>query len=125
MRAYRPLRDPLFLVACVTYCVGRWVLRDAFPGSFASAHLNDLLCIPIWTPLMIAGLQRVGWRPHGDPPTLLEVALPLVALATTFEIVLPNTPWFATFSYADVNDVTWYAFGSLIAAAWWRVAYDV
>jgi hypothetical protein len=122
-RTYRPLRDPAFLVACCAYVIGRVFLRREGAPSFASAHLNDLLCIPIWTPVMVACLDRLQLRCRGEPPAAAEVLLPLIVLAVTFEIVLPSAAWFESFSYRDPRDVTWYTVGAVLASLWWRAAY--
>lgn len=123
MRTYRPLRDPLFLAACCAYSLARAFLRGDGGIPFASAHLNDLLCIPIWTPVMVACLDRFGFRERGTPPTAAEVLMPLLVLAVTFELVLPSTVWFESFSYRDARDVTWYTAGAAVASLWWRVRY--
>tara|TARA_R110002072_G_scaffold52316_1_gene139512 strand:- start:1418 stop:1822 length:405 start_codon:yes stop_codon:yes gene_type:complete len=122
-RDYRPLRDPLFLAACGVYGIGRFALRARYPETFVTKHLNDLLCIPIWVPLMVAGLRAIGMRESSDAPRASEVLLVLILTALTFEVLLPTVPWFASFTYADPADVTWYAVGTLASAVWWKVVY--
>jgi len=120
---FRYLRDPLFLACVVVYVVNRFVLKQVWADGFVHEHLNDLICIPFWVPVMLWGERRVGLRRHDGPPEAVEVVVPLVLWSVVFELVLPQTEWFGSYCVADYQDVLWYAAGALGSAVWWRWWY--
>ena len=52
---FQYLRDPLFLAVLAVYFVNRWVFKSVWSGGFVHEHLNDLICIPFWVPIMLWG----------------------------------------------------------------------
>ena len=50
---FRYLRDPLFLACVVVYFVNRFVLKAVWEAGFVHTHLNDLICVPFWVPIML------------------------------------------------------------------------
>jgi len=123
MRPYRPLRDPLFWSALAVHLAARLLRSDLHEGTFVTAHLADLLLVPVCVPPLIAALDLIGARPRGSPPDAAEVLVPLVCVAVAFEILLPRAPYFAEFTYGDPRDITAYAAGALLAAIWWRLRH--
>lgn len=117
------LRDPIFLSSVVAYLVNRFVLKRVWETGFVHTHLNDLLCIPMWVPLMLWGLRRVRLRPHDGPPELSEVVLPLIIWSWWFELMLPATALFGPWCVADHEDILYYALGALGAGIFWRWWY--
>ncbi len=123
-RSFRYLTDPLFLAVLVLYFVNRLVFKRMISGGFIHNHLNDLLCIPFWVPIMLWIMRRLRMRWHDRPPMLAEVVIPLTIWSAMFEIFLPriNMPGEQPF-VADPADVLWYAVGALLAVVFWHYWY--
>jgi hypothetical protein len=117
------LRDPLFLVCLATYFVNRLVLKRIWDAGFVHEHLNDLICIPFWVPIMLYAQRRVGLRRDDDSPRPSEIVIPLILWSWLFEIILPETQWFGGLCVSDYLDMMYYALGALIAAVFWRWWY--
>jgi hypothetical protein len=83
--------------------------------------LNDLLLVPIFVPLMIAVVDRLGLRRRGDPPAFGEVLMPLLTVSLAFEVWLPSMRACGDTCFADPSDMGWYAAGAVMSAAWWHV----
>ena len=117
------LRDPLFLVCVATYFVNRLVLKKIWTSGFVHEHLNDLICIPFWVPIMLFAQRRLGLRDQDGRPSASELVIPLVIWSWMFEIILPRTEFFGNWCVADYLDVMYYALGALLAALFWRWWY--
>jgi hypothetical protein len=120
---FRYLSDRLFLCCVGLYVVNRWVLEVLFPRSFFSHHLNDLICIPFWVPIMLFLLRKLRLRPHDHPPLSYEILVPLITWAVIFEMWLPAVAAFRGLATPDHRDVLFYTLGALIAAVIWRKEY--
>ncbi|MBN9521845.1 hypothetical protein J0H58_25570 [bacterium] len=120
---FRYLRDPLFVACVAVYLVNRFVLKPAWEVEFVHAHLNDLICVPFWVPVMLWGERRLGLRSHDGPPEPVEIIIPLVLWAWVFEVILPRTAAFGRYCVADHRDVLYYAAGALGGAVFWRWWY--
>jgi hypothetical protein len=116
------LRDPLFLFCLATYFVNRFLLKRILDGGFVHEHLNDLICIPFWVPIMLFIQRSVGQR-GDDSPQPSEIVIPLILWSWIFEVFLPNTEWFRDLSVGDHLDVMYYAVGALAASLFWRWWY--
>ena len=102
------------------FAVNRWGLKPhGIGGAFTRGYLNDVLCIPLFLPIIL-GLQRmVRLRLHDGPPRLWEMLQHWVIFSVLFEIVLPKYPqYFRT--TADAMDVVAYLAGGMIAWMWWQ-----
>ena len=120
---FRYLRDPLFLTCVLGYFVNRLVLKRIWADGFVHEHINDLICLPFWVPVMLWAERRVGLRRHDGPPEAVELIVPLVVWSWVFEIVLPRTELFGRYCVADHRDVLYYAAGAFGAAVFWRYWY--
>ena len=54
-------------------------------------HLNDLICIPFWVPIMLWGQRRLGLAGVDRPPMASEILLPLFVWSWFFEMILPSS----------------------------------
>ena len=106
------LRDPLFRACVVLYFVNRWVFKALWRTGFVHDHLNDLICIPIWVPIMLWGQRRLGLRTPDDPPLASEILIPLFLWSWVFEIILPASGLLGERGYSDYLDVFYYAVGA-------------
>jgi len=121
---FRYLRDPLFLFCVATYFVNRLVLKRIWESGFVHEHLNDLICIPFWVPIMVFAQRRVGLRDGDFAPTASEILIPLIIWSWVFEIILPATRILGDRCVADYRDVFCYALGSMLAFVFWTWWYD-
>jgi len=117
------LRDPLFLLCVLTYFVNRWVLKSIWQSGFVHEHLNDLICIPFWVPIMLYAQRRLNLRHSDGRPEAGELIIPLIIWSWVFEIILPWTDILGERCVADYLDVMHYALGALIAGLFWRWWY--
>jgi hypothetical protein len=120
---FRYLRDPLFLACVLVYFVNRLVLKAIWESGFVHDHLNDLICLPMWVPVMLWVERGIGLRRDDGPPDAVEIAVPLVLWSWAFEIALPQTGLFGRYCVADHRDVLYYSAGALGGAAFWRWRY--
>jgi len=120
---FRPLQDPLLIVCLAVYALNRFVLKPYLPWSFLHEHLNDLICLPFWVPIMLFVQKSIGLRPDDQPPRASEIAIPLVLWSWVFEIWLPYTPFGRQWCTADPADIVSYSLGALGAAAFWNWWY--
>ncbi len=117
------LRDPLFVFCVVTYFVNRLVLKPLIPAGFVHEHLNDLICIPFWVPIMLYAQRRLGMRDSDGIPDVSEIVIPLLIWSWVFEIILPGMAIFGDRCVADYLDILYYSLGALIAGLFWRWWY--
>ncbi len=120
---FRYLRDPLFLVCLVLYFANRFVLKHLVAGGFLHDHLNDLLCIPFWVPIMVFLMRKARLRGDDAPPHAEEILIPLVLWSAVFELYLPRVEFFQGLAVSDHADILWYAVGALIASVVWGITY--
>jgi hypothetical protein len=117
------LRDPLFVVCVITYFVNRFVFKLIWKDGFVHEHLNDLICIPFWVPIMLFAQRRVGLREIDTRPQPAEIIIPLILWSWIFEILLPATNWLGDRCVADYLDILYYTLGALIASVFWAWWY--
>lgn len=120
---FRYFRDPLWLAAVALYFLNRVLLKPHVGAAFFRDHLNDLLCIPIWVPVMVWLMRRSGLRRHDAPPGAGEIVIPLVVWSAVFELWLPTVTLPGRPAVADPHDILWYAVGGCVAATYWRFRY--
>src|SRR5579871_823743 len=123
MARFRYLVDPLFLLCVATYFGNRLVLKRIWEEGFVHEHLNDLLCIPFWVPIMLFSQRKLGLRDGDEPPRPGEIVIPLIVWSWAFEILLPMTRWLGNHCVADHLDVVYYTLGALVAGLFWRWWY--
>jgi hypothetical protein len=123
MERFRYLRDPLFLLCLVTYFLNRFVLKKIWNAGFVHEHLNDLICIPFWVPIMLFAQRQLGFRHNDDPPQPGEIVIPLLLWSWIFEILLPAAGWLGDWCVSDYLDVVYYTIGASVAAVLWRCWY--
>lgn len=117
MKAFRYLRDGLFVVACLLYAANRWIISPHAHSAFLRHHFNDLLLIPCALPPLLLIQRWLGLRPHNRAPEAGEIALYLAVWSILFEIVGPHFMRRAT---GDPRDVAAYVAGGMLAGLWWN-----
>ena len=117
------LRDPLFLTALVLFLVNRWLLKPLVAGGFVHNHFNDLLCVPLFVPIVVLIARLCRARPHNGPPELYEILLPLFVWSIQYEILFPQFAYTSKGVTGDPLDILWYTIGASISALWWQFYY--
>ena len=120
---FKYLRDPLSLFCLGLYFLNRFVFKPYVPLPFFRDHLNDVICIPFWVPIMLFLMRKCRLRKDDAPPRSYEILIPLVLWSFVFEVWLPVTALFRGLATADYLDVLSYTCGALAAALFWRWHY--
>ncbi len=116
---FRYLRDPLFVFCLLLYFVNRWVFKPILVSAFWDNHLNDLICVPFWLPIMLFVMRRLGLRRDDHPPKSYEIVIPLIVWSVVFELLVPRLAPFRRLAYSDHLDIMFYASGALVASVFW------
>lgn len=113
------LADPICIASLLIYVVNRWYWKPRHIGGwFTHGYLNDVLCLPLFLPMILRAQQILGLRRHDDYPRLWEVLQHWAIFSIVFEVIIPRFP--SRFdSTADPFDVLAYLAGGLLAWAWW------
>lgn len=119
MKRFRYGCDPLCLVACAAYLVGRLIVQHHTTGGFWHNQFTDLLLIPAALPLMLWFQRRLGLRPDDARPSWREIGLHLAVWSVAAELIAPFLFHSAT---ADWRDVVAYGAGAVLAGGWWSAA---
>lgn len=123
VRPFRYLLDPLYLGAVALYLANRLMIKPAWDCLFFHAYLNDLIFVPFTVPPMLLVLRLLRLRSDNGPPSYWEVFLPCCVIAPLFEVILPNTDYFAPHTVADPLDVVAYFAGGGAAFVFWKFQY--
>jgi hypothetical protein len=116
---FRYALDPVCLLACAAYGVGRWLLRTRVAGGFWHDQFTDLCFIPAALPLWLWCQRRLGLRNHDRRPDWREIGLHLAVWSVAAELVAPLLFHSAT---GDWRDVLAYGVGAAVAGGWWTLA---
>lgn len=122
---FRYLRDPLFLTAFFLYWLNRFLIKPYSGIAFFHDHFNDLICIPLFVPIVVLFACICGLRNHDQPPQIHEILLPLMVWSIMFELLLPRDRFWSRWVVGDPFDVLWYCTGAFVASIWWRLHYCV
>ena len=121
---FKYLRDPLFVICVALYIANRCVLEPLLPFAFLDCYVNDLICIPFWVPIMLAGMRQCRVRCDDAPPKSHEILIPLIVWSIVFECWLPHSNLLSAFVVADHLDVMCYVVGALVAGVFWKHYYQ-
>jgi len=119
-RPFRYFADPICVSALVIYAANRWLLKpNDIGGTFGSCYLNDVLCLPLFLPMILRVQRWMRLRKHDEPPRMWEILQHWSIFSIVFEVILPMFPQsFRT--TRDPMDVVAYLIGGVIAWLWWR-----
>jgi hypothetical protein len=117
VKRFAYLRDPLFLTCCALYVTNRWLVKPHTQVAFYRDWFDDLLLIPCALPPLLLLHRWLKLRGHDAPPTLLEIAIHLIAWSALFEWLGPHLMARAT---GDPADIVAYSVGGLVAGLWWQ-----
>ena len=120
LRQFRYFADPICISAVLLYLLNRFCLKpNGIGGMFGSCYFNDLLCLPLFLPMILWVQGRLRLRLHDHPPRMWEILQHWVIFSVLFEVILPRYPqYFHTTT--DPLDVAAYLAGGVLAWLWWR-----
>jgi hypothetical protein len=123
MQSRRPFRyfaDPVCIGSVSIYLLNRFYLKPHhIGGEFTHGYLNDILCLPLFLPLILYVQHVIGLRSHDAPPRLWEIVQHAAIFSVVFEGILPRYPQYFRMT-ADPLDAVAYLVGGLTAGViWW------
>jgi hypothetical protein len=123
---YRPFRyidDPICVGSMALYVLNRWVLKPHHIGGWlVHDYLNDLLCLPIFMPIILRLQSALGIRRHHLQPTFFELIHNWVIFSVLYYFVFPRLSAFS--SVADPWNSVAYLVGGIAAYVCWRFFYS-
>lgn len=120
-RRFRYIADPVCIASVALYAVNRWFLKpNGIGGVFTAGYLNDVLCLPLFLPLILFVQRVVRLRNHDGYPLAWEVLQHWLVFSVVFEVVIPRFPQYYR-STADPLDVVAYFAGGLVSWLYWTV----
>ena len=118
------LKDPLFLLCFSAYWAHRWFAAHGMSTEMLRGHLNDVICIPFFVPIILSIHKMFGLRRHDGPPDAVEIVIPLLIWSALFEVVIPAKLEWKIPTIADPYDVLSYCLGAVVAVAFWKWYYS-
>jgi hypothetical protein len=117
---FRYYADPVCIACLLIYPLNRFYLKPHHIGGwFTHGYLNDVMCLPLFLPMILFGQRVLRLRRHDGYPQWWEIAQHWAIFSVVFEVVLPRMG--TTFdTTADPWDVVAYAAGGIAAGAWWH-----
>ncbi len=111
--------DPACIAALIIYPINRFILKPHHIGGwFTHGYLNDVLCLPLFVPVILYVQRLIRLRPHDGFPTPWEIFQAWAAFSIMFQVIIPRYP--KTFTTAgDPYDMIAYLAGGLIAGWYW------
>ena len=122
-RPFKYLADPVCIASLIIYAINRFVLKPRHIGGwFTHGYLNDLLCLPLFVPIILYIQRILGIRSHDGYPRPWEIFQQWVIFSVMFQWVIPKFP--KTFTSAgDPLDMIAYLAGGVVAGFVWNL-YD-
>ncbi|BCM90366.1 hypothetical protein IAD21_02218 [Abditibacteriota bacterium] len=119
MKPYSPVRDALWLGSVALVVLNKVWIKPHFSGAFWHSSLNDVMCLPVWMPIMVWLFARLRLR-DSSPPRALEMVVCWAFWSVVFEVWLPHTMIFGRFAPGDPMDVLAYGGGGVVGLVWWE-----
>ena len=119
---FRYVDDPICIASMFIYVLNRYVLKPHHVGGWlVHDYLNDLLCLPIFLPVILRFQSALGIRRHHGPPTLFEVFHNWAIFSVLYYFVFPRLSAFS--SAADPWNSVAYLIGGLASYGLWKYLY--
>ena len=121
-RPFAYVDDPICIASMAIYLINRLLLKPHHVGGrLVHDYLNDLLCLPIFLPIILRLQAALGIRRGNRHPTLAELLHNWVVFSVLYEFVFPKLSAFST--TADPWNSVAYLIGGLLAYGGWRRLY--
>jgi hypothetical protein len=118
-RRFRYLADPIFIACLIIYPINRFFLKPHHIGGwFTHGYLNDVICLPMFVPIILYIQHLIGVRPHYRFPRVWEIAIAWGAFAIVFQAITPRFPK-VFITAGDPWDMLAYASGGVVAWIIW------
>jgi len=125
MRAFRSFRyftDPACVISLIIYPINRFYLKPHHIGGwFTHGYLNDVLCLPLFVPMILYVQHIVGLRRHVRFPSLWEIFQSWAAFVLVFQVITPRYPK-VFITAGDPFDILAYLVGGIVAGIYWHIA---
>jgi hypothetical protein len=120
-RQFQYLADPACIISLLIYALNRHVLKPHHIGGwFTHGYLNDVLCLPLFVPMILYAQHLIGLRPHRRYPQFWEIFQNWAAFTIVFQLIIPRFPK-TYISAGDPWDILAYLAGGVIAGYYWSV----
>jgi hypothetical protein len=116
---FRYIADPVCIASLILYTISRYFLKPHHIGGwFTHGYLNDILCLPLFVPIILYAQHVVGLRKHFGFPLPWEIFQNWFVFTVVFQVVIPRFP--KTFIAAgDPYDILAYLAGGILAGLYW------
>ena len=92
-RQFRYLADPACIISLIIYAINRFFLKPHHIGGwFTHGYLNDVLCLPLFVPMILYAQHLMRLRRHYGFPRVWEIFQIWVAFILVFQVVIPRIP---------------------------------
>jgi hypothetical protein len=119
---FRYLADPVCIAALGIYALARIVLRPLdLETAWMHNYLNDLLCLPLFLPMILRLQTLLHLRSHHRAPRWWEIVQHWLIFSIVFEVILPRYPQMYRTTADPLDSVAYLAGGTLAALFWWRL----
>ncbi len=109
--------DPICIACLMIYPLNRWVLKPHHIGGwFTHGYLNDVICLPLFVPMILYAQRLIGLRRHDGYPRWWDILQHWAIFSIIFECIIPRMPH-SFDSISDPWDVVAYLVGG-VAAVW-------
>jgi hypothetical protein len=121
-RPFRYLADPACIVCLILYPINRYLLKPHHIGGwFTHGYLNDVMCLPLFVPMILYAQHIIGLRKGAAYPRVWEIFQNFVVFTIVFQGITPRLPRIFT-SAGDPWDILAYAAGGIVAGFYWSIA---
>ena len=118
-RPFRYFADPVCIACLIIYPINRFYLKPHHIGGwFTHGYLNDVMCLPLFVPMILYVQRAVGLRDHDGYPRIWELFQHWAIFSIVFQAILPRFPKVFT-SAGDPWDMLAYFAGGMIGYWIW------
>ncbi len=120
-RPFRYLADPVCIAALILYAMNRFYLKPHHVGGwFTRGYLNDVLCLPLFVPMILYAEHVLHVRPHFGFPRVWEILQIGAAFTLVFQVIIPRFPK-VFITAGDPYDILAYSAGGVIGWSCWTL----
>jgi hypothetical protein len=119
-RRFQYWSDPICVTCVIFAALNRYYLKPhRIGGHFTIAYLNDVICLPLFVPIILYIQRRLRVRLHDGYPRLWEILQNWAIFAILYKVILVRFPHVYRVA-RDPIDVIAYLAGGLAAWLFWK-----